>query len=508
MFEHGFPSDWSTFKKLIWLVGSGIAGASYIWKTVTGTLIHITDALASPMQKCEVTLEPIQDLHGQDAPYPAGGGVNKLDESAYTSLSQVTYSNGVFSSTSEPETRRMQRAFVRTFLNNATINTYEFDVTNKNDGVRAIFTIPFDGSFDSFDVGYKMTSPYNDAARFSATGIANGTYTISFYCDVIPKTNEILGKFSRIQLELGSTATSYSPYSNICPITGWTGCEAHRTGVNLFDKDATWTSAGNYILNDNGVKVSDGSSSYFLEKLPVKPNTTYYSVGGAADNGTQRIYFYDRNGVFISRSIAQNYGFSFTTPSNCYYIGFQYKTSALNLSAWSINYPSTDTGYHAYNGTTLSVTFPNGQTVYGGTVDLVSGVLKSKMASVDLGTLNWGKSDQFFEAVIANRSNGIGLCSNYKFYGTVQYPTIKAHMPDKQFAFTSNSSRKYIEVYDTAYSSASDFKTAMSGVQLVYELAEPAEISLTPQEISTLRGENNVWSNTNGDTTVIYKAQA
>ena len=71
MFKHGFPPEWSTFKKLIWLVGSGIAGAaSGIWKTVTGTLIHITDALASPMQKCEVSLEPIQDLHGQDAPYP------------------------------------------------------------------------------------------------------------------------------------------------------------------------------------------------------------------------------------------------------------------------------------------------------------------------------------------------------------------------------------------------------------------------------------------------------
>jgi hypothetical protein len=28
-----------------------------------------------------------------------------------------------------------------------------------------------------------------------------------------------------VQLELGSTPTSWTPYSNICPITGWTGCE-------------------------------------------------------------------------------------------------------------------------------------------------------------------------------------------------------------------------------------------------------------------------------------------
>ena len=68
MFKHGFPPEWSTLKKLIWLVGSGIAGASYIWKTVTGALIHLTDALASPMQKCEVTLEPIQEGSGDPSP--------------------------------------------------------------------------------------------------------------------------------------------------------------------------------------------------------------------------------------------------------------------------------------------------------------------------------------------------------------------------------------------------------------------------------------------------------
>ena len=69
MFKHGFPPEWSTLKKLIWLVGSGIAGAaSGIWKTVTGALIHITDALSSPMQKCEVSLEPIQSGSGDPSP--------------------------------------------------------------------------------------------------------------------------------------------------------------------------------------------------------------------------------------------------------------------------------------------------------------------------------------------------------------------------------------------------------------------------------------------------------
>ena len=42
-----------------------------------------------------------------------------------------------------------------------------------------------------------------------------------------------------------------------------------------------------------------------------------------------------------------------------------------------------------------------------------------------------------------------------------------------------------------------DFKTAMSGVQLLYELATPLTDQLTPQQIATLRpGINNVWCDT------------
>ena len=47
MFDHGFPSDWSTIKKLIWLKASILSGASYIIKTVTGTLpLTLTNAVA------------------------------------------------------------------------------------------------------------------------------------------------------------------------------------------------------------------------------------------------------------------------------------------------------------------------------------------------------------------------------------------------------------------------------------------------------------------------------
>ena len=53
--------------------------------------------------------------------------------------------------------------------------------------------------------------------------------------------------------------------------------------------------------------------------------------------------------------------------------------------------------------------------------------------------------------------------------------------------------------------SADAFKSAMSGVQLCYELATPTTIQLTTQQIDSLLGRNSVWADS-GDVTVEYIA--
>ena len=49
-----------------------------------------------------------------------------------------------------------------------------------------------------------------------------------------------------------------------------------------------------------------------------------------------------------------------------------------------------------------------------------------------------------------------------------------------------------------------EFKSAMSGVQLCYELATPLTYQLTPQTVTALVGQNYVWADT-GDVTVTVK---
>lgn len=146
-----------------------------------------------------------------------------------------------------------------------------------------------------------------------------------------------------------------------------------------------------------------------------------------------------------------------------------------------------------------------GRTVYGGTVDLVSGQLVDNMAIVDGGTLNWSYDPNWhgFVATIADFNNPNVynvlpnlICEKYEtkvYNGTspciTSWGGLGAHL---------------VLIRDDSFTDATAFKTAMNGVQLCYELAEPQTYTLTPQTINTLAGVNNVWADS-GDVTVTFR---
>lgn len=170
--------------------------------------------------------------------------------------------------------------------------------------------------------------------------------------------------------------------------------------------------------------------------------------------------------------------------------------------------PTTD----AEDGDTYDITFPSeAGTVYGGTLNVTTGVLTVDMAIVDMGTLNW----MYYSAqkrIVAEVNSGkpandnIGLdgaCSVYKVVNT-SYRLA----PDKSVVignnFISNSYAAMV-VHDEDYTDAETFKTAVSGQTLVFPIRTPVTYQLTPTEVTTLLGTNNVWADT-GDSTVEYRA--
>ena len=155
-------------------------------------------------------------------------------------------------------------------------------------------------------------------------------------------------------------------------------------------------------------------------------------------------------------------------------------------------------------------------TVYGGTLDVVTGVLTVDWAMVDLGTLTWNKSSSGTGRFAASIPTSIAppykfesgtemRCSAYAFdgFGNTDIGYYGANGTIKYYYRAYGYAAQEIYVVDESKDSltTAQFKTAMSGVQLCYELATPIAYQLTGQEVEALAGTNNVWSSS-GDVSV------
>ena len=67
------------------------------------------------------------------------------------------------------------------------------------------------------------------------------------------------------------------------------------------------------------------------------------------------------------------------------------------------------------------------------------------------------------------------------------------------------ASNTSIFIRDDRYTSGADLKTALNGIYAVYELDTPTTVQLTPAQVATLLGTNNVWADC-GAVEVEYRA--
>lgn len=317
--------------------------------------------------------------------------------------------------------------------------------------------------------------------------------------DILPAIS-VLDSIEPIQEGSGTPSPT-----NIRPIYGRTEVVTSRCGENVWDEE--WEVGGINSTTGGNWNTTDRirSKNYILAKA----DTSYYFKASANVN----LVFYDANKEFISTLYyypADNV--PFTTPQKCAYIRFAlqpvYGTTYNNDI--SINYPSTDHDYHAYNGT--SYTTDLGRTVYGGTLDVVSGVLTVTHEAVDLGSLTWTyrSANKFFYTSVSGKKT-YQSATDYPILKTSIYPFegnigIGADTTvDGAIWNRSAQGSTDIIIKDTAYSDATVFKTAMSGQTLYYPLATPQTYQLTPQEVALLKGQNNLWCDS-GNIDVSYYA--
>ena len=98
-------------------------------------------------------------------------------------------------------------------------------------------------------------------------------------------------------------------------------------------------------------------------------------------------------------------------------------------------------------------------------------------------------------------------CSAYKALSdnATNLTDAKNKLSDLQCIASKGTSNPAVYFKDSNYSSAADFKTAVTGQTLVYELATPQPYQLTAEQVAMLDGTNSIWADT-GDTTLTYRA--
>ena len=449
----------------------------------------------APLKSCIVRVEPVQDLHGYDSPWPAGGGTNQWDEELEI---------GSFDSHGNPTTSSsyMRSKNYIPLIPNA---TYYF--TRPSIIAWVYYYTDTDYiEYVQLGSGVKTFTPPSNATRAKFL-VATSTYGTTYNHD--------------IAINYPSSVTTYSPYSNECPITGWTGCEVQRTGVNIFDKDNV-NALNAYIAN---YKVTT-NVNHRCVYIPCKPNTTYtvqkicigsgdqdrFSIGYTVEIPSNDVACYGIiHSTSASRVQGQMVSLSITTGQDAKYLicWISYSTGyADSIATFQLELGSAATDYEPYKERTYPITFPTESgTIYGGYVDVTGGELVVNRAIVDLGTLSWlytsGATYPRFSAMVTGAKGydgGVtakGVCSAYPIVSQNEgYHGAKT----KCIAIVGGG---YVWAWDSAYTDAESFKTAMTGVQLCYELAEPIHYSLSPIEIRSLLGQNNIWANT-GNTAVEY----
>lgn len=300
---------------------------------------------------------------------------------------------------------------------------------------------------------------------------------------------------------------------NVRPISGWSSLTVEQRGVNLWDEE--WEVGG--IDSSTGRDGTDPNSWRTVNYIPIKPNTEYY-VASSATNKSIRARFYAADKSYIGyapKSGSTDTGHAFVSPENAYYLRFNPAITGVPNHDISINYPATDTAYHAYNPSSRSISISLGSTYYSGQLDVVTGVVTVTMASV---TFDGSQQDSQFAFATGTGKNRI-TWNGYQFVGKADVPILSDKLkplttysaaPEAWEVSNSASptaARCFIGV-PTTIASVEDWKAyvTQNNITLCYYLATPQTIQLTPQEVESLAGDNVLFSDANGDLTVEYRS--
>ena len=329
-----------------------------------------------------------------------------------------------------------------------------------------------------------LSAPHVEAT--TPTGVAN------FTTDLISPLKSLKAGFLPVQSGSGDPSPS-----NVRPISGWSGLTVTKCGKNLLNPSMCTLST--YWRSD-GYRPKDDTGNWLSTNIiPVLPGETYSILGSSVTTPgpTAQHIFFDVSGQNIVTTIPAGItNQTFIVPAGCYYVCLSIKSTSTNGVQFELG--STATSYETYTGTALPVSWQSTVgTIYGGYVDLISGLLIQTHNGVEYdgsNDENWalGGDNNFVckQSDVLNTSRTITpICNKF----VMQNPYTAA------YALRPLGSKDYA-------STVSEWRTWLSShpIFIVYQRLTPTGYQLTPSQLKSLKGTNNIWSNANGNINIQY----
>lgn len=310
--------------------------------------------------------------------------------------------------------------------------------------------------------------------------------------------------------------------SNVRAISGWTEANIYRFGKNIFSSP----NAENDTVEKESTPYYGTIFPYSLPQTTVTisavvstdaPNATQCRIalrnatGGAVMNTYLPVSAPNRSSVTINltsyEKVDRIYWYSAAATSD---------TNSATFTDIQIEIGSTATAYEPHNVTTYPVFFGSSAgTVYGGTLDVTTGML-----TVDKAIVTYDGTTTVLTGKINNQNvfyaprQACALLSDYRgeMYSD-RMPTLK----DRTYlngvvgvsGATSTAAQGYLYISNGDESTTvTEMNTWLitNPVTIVYPLATPITYQLTPTEVASLLGNNNIWSDTGSVASCEYRA--
>ena len=324
-------------------------------------------------------------------------------------------------------------------------------------------------------------------------------------------------------IRASGTDATFAPYSNICPISGHTSAVVTRTGKNLLNAH-DYVSLNNCSIDANGtVTATVSDSRAFSPVLQLWLNSTFVGFGTKISNTDFRFVkdatfnriVFGHSGATKDVKITYN---AESLKDGETYIFTEDIISSTNPLSWKnmMIRPASDTDatYKPYQGQIYTISL--GGTRYGGILDVGTGVLTVDRVMVTYdGSETWSISNsgmrverQLPSGAKANTGNNSTVegCLTNQFRQVTPNQTWSGGASGIGFSVSTNSMINVCKTGSQDMTVAS-WKTYLQSnpLTVVYPLATPTTVQLTAEEIKTLLGKNNIWSNT-GNTNLIYES--